>query len=146
MADPDRHCASRRERHHLHLTAGRGAGAPRQSSRGSHAYIEVRYEDLVSSPQPVLENICKFIHLDFDPCMLRYWERAPGRLTEHCERRHRNGALIVSREKRLEQQRLTAHPPDPARIGVWRTEMTPVEQMEFSRGAGELLERLGYAW
>ncbi|MEG9438837.1 sulfotransferase [Edaphobacter sp. HDX4] len=116
----------------------------RQASGTS--YLEVRYESLVRDPQPVLEQICRFIQLDFDPIMLRYWERAPGRLKEHRERYGRNGDVVVSHEQRLHQQRLTMAPPEPARIGVWKDEMTVAEQAAFRRGAGDLLKDLDYKW
>ena len=61
--------------------------AGRQQGRGNSAYLEIRYEDLIADASAVLQTICRFIELDFDPAMLRYHERAPSRLEEHRERR-----------------------------------------------------------
>ena len=36
--------------------------------------LSVNYEDLCEDPETVLNRICKFISIDFDPCMLKFWE------------------------------------------------------------------------
>jgi hypothetical protein len=117
-----------------------------RDGRGSASYLEVRYENLIGDPQSVLEEICELIQIDFDPIMLRYWERSPARLMEHRERRRTDGKLVVSREQRLNQQKLTMEPPRADRIGIWKTEMSQTEQIAFRRGAGDLLEELRYEW
>jgi len=40
---------------------------------------------------------------------------------------------------------LAAGPPEPDRIGHWRSAMTGREREEFERVAGDTLEELGYA-
>ena len=45
-------------------------------------YIEVRYEDMVPDTEGDLRRVCEYIELDFDPVMLRYYERAEERLQE----------------------------------------------------------------
>jgi hypothetical protein len=42
----------------------------------------VRYEDLVSDPEDVLEQLCDRVHLEFDPAMLNFHERAATRITD----------------------------------------------------------------
>lgn len=116
----------------------------REAGLGSPAYLEVRYEDLVTNPQPTLQAICSFINLVFHPAMLRYWERTPVRLREHKTRRRADGGVIVTHEQRLEQQRLTTRSPQSGRISRWRIEMTAQEHAEFLGVAGDLLEELGY--
>ena len=116
----------------------------RESGLRSGAYMEVRYEDLVRDPRPVLEAVCRFVQLDFDACMLRYWQRTPHRLLEHRTRYRSDGTVLVTHETRLAQQALTKHPPQPQRIGRWKTEMTEAERLEFIRFAGDTLEELGY--
>lgn len=118
------------------VTAGRGSGTAR--------CLEVRYEELVQDPAPVLRRICDFISLEFQPSMLRFFENTPARLAEHAERRRSDGTLIVGREQRLEQQRLTTRPPVSARALAWRTAMTPAERDAFASVAGDLLAELGY--
>jgi len=116
----------------------------RDAGLGSPSYMEVRYEDLVTNPQPALETVCSFLGLTFHPAMLRYWERTPSRLEEHSTRRRLDGSVIVTHEQRLDQQRLTMSSPQPERVFRWKTEMTAQEQAEFLAVAGELLSELGY--
>ena len=87
-------------------------------------YLEVRYEDLVAQSADVLQRICAFIELDYNPCMLTYFERAAGRLDEHRERLRKDGSVVVSRDDRLHQQWRTTQAPQMERIDVWRTEMS----------------------
>ncbi|HYR89121.1 MAG TPA: sulfotransferase [Terriglobia bacterium] len=116
----------------------------RKAGRLSRRYLEVRYEDLIWNPQPALEKICRFLELDFEPAMLRYWERTPERLREHKTRRRSNGNVLVTHEERLAQQQLTMQPLMPERIFVWKEEMTRQDRSDFLRFAGDLLEELGY--
>jgi Sulfotransferase family len=108
-------------------------------------YLEVRYEDLVSDTEGVLRRVCEHVELDFDPVMLRYYERAEDRLREMA------GALPAKkgRPEREAGERVAAHamttkPPDPERVAVWRQEMSEEENAEFEEAAGYLLDRLGY--
>jgi hypothetical protein len=85
--------------------------------------MEVRYEDLVADAGSVVRSICDFIQLEFDPVMLRFWERTPERLREHRTRHRLDGSLQVTHEQRLVQQKMTMYPPDPIRIFNWKREM-----------------------
>jgi hypothetical protein len=116
----------------------------REAGLHSRAYMEVRYEELVMNPQPVLEAVCKFAKLDFDPAMLRYWDRTPDRLKEHRTRHRMDGSVVVTHSQRLVQQRLTMQPPQAGRIFGWKEEMTRDEHSEFLRCAGYTLKELGY--
>jgi Sulfotransferase family len=108
-------------------------------------YIEVRYEDLISDTEGVLRRVCEHVELDYDPVMLRYYERAEERLQEMA------GALPAKkgRPEREAGERVAAHamttkPPDPERLQVWKTDMTEAENAEFEEAAGYLLDELGY--
>lgn len=116
----------------------------RSAGRRCRAYMEVRYEALVNDPGSVLQSVCKFLELDFDPAMLLYWERTAERLREHKSRRRSNGRLLVRHEQRLSQQRLTLQAPKPERIFNWKKKMTALEQIQFRTYAGEMLQELGY--
>ncbi len=114
-------------------------------------YTELRYEDLITDPEPQLRRICDFIRLDFDPAMLRYYERAEERMSEikrdmdpgtELTSNRRRG--VVTAERRVGIHKLTAEPPRTDRIGVWRTEMKPEDLEVFEREAGPLLAELGY--
>jgi len=109
-------------------------------------YLEIRYEDLVTDTEPALRRVCDYIELGFDPVMLRYHETAAERLAEMA------GAMPAraGRPERDAGERLKAHalatkPPSKERIEVWRDDMSPEDQAEFERVAGELLDDLGYA-
>jgi hypothetical protein len=118
----------------------------REESKGHDDYIEIRYEDLVTDTEPVLRRVCEHIELEFDPVMLRYYERAPERLKElerempaEGERPHRPA------QERLEAHALTTRPPTSERIEVWRTEMKEEDLEKYEKAAGRLLAELGYA-
>ena len=53
-----------------------------RADRGREHYVEARYEDLVSDPEPTLRRICDALELEFEPAMLNYHERAAERLQE----------------------------------------------------------------
>jgi Sulfotransferase family len=116
----------------------------RETERHCRSYMEVRYEALVRDPSAVLHSICRFIELDFDAVMLRYWERTAERLREHKARNRIDGRTAVSHERRMEQQKLTMQAPQPDRIFDWKKKMTPAERVQFLQCAGDTLEELGY--
>ena len=68
-------------------------------------YMEVRYEDLVTDTEATLRRVCEHVELEFDPAMLRYYERAEERLQEMA------GALPAKkgRPEREAGERIAAH-------------------------------------
>jgi hypothetical protein len=52
---------------------------------------------------------------------------------------------VASREERSRQQVHSRRPPDPAKIGVWRRELSTGEARRFEEIAGNLLAVYGYA-
>jgi hypothetical protein len=119
------------------VTATRRAGAERRR------YLEVRFEELVAAPRLVLERICGFIDLRYDPAMERYHEGAAARLAEVADVQPIDG-LLVTREQRLRQHPNVCSPPLPARAGRWRREMSAADRAVFEAHAGWLLRELGY--
>jgi hypothetical protein len=111
----------------------------RRRARKVDHYLEQRYEDLVTEPEPVLRRVCEFIELDFDPAMLSYHEHAAERLAEIA-----NPLGGKTAEWRLEAHARATDPPDPGRIGAWREDMSAQEIAEFEATAGEMLRELGY--
>lgn len=103
------------------VTAGRSAG----QRLGARRYTEVRYEDLVANPEAQVRRLCDFLHLDFAPAMLNYFERADAIV----------GAL--PHHKNL-------YRPPSASLRDWRVEMPPGDTALFESLAGGLLEDLGY--
>ena len=118
--------------------------AGRRQGEGHPGYMEIRYEDLVAEPAAVLQSVCRFIDLEFDPAMLRYHERASGRLQEHRERRLADGRISVTHEQRFQNQIQTTKPLDLGRVGAWRQAMPPDQQREFVQLAGDALRAFGY--
>tara|TARA_R110002074_G_scaffold173817_2_gene336655 strand:- start:756 stop:1700 length:945 start_codon:yes stop_codon:yes gene_type:complete len=72
--------------------------------------LEVRYEDLISNPEFVLKDICKFLTIDYDPNMLDFQGQA--------------NKLIAKDE--ISWKRETIGPLLSQNSSKWRTEM-PVE-------------------
>jgi Sulfotransferase family len=108
-------------------------------------YLELRYEDLVTDPEPALREVCDLIELDYDPAMLDYHRHAEERLREMA------GELpaIAGRPAREAGERLAAHamatkPPSRERIARWKQEMSREDLAEFEATAGDLLAELGY--
>ncbi len=116
----------------------------RRQAAGRDCYTEVRYEDLVSEPEETLRRISADLDLDFDTAMLAYHRTAAARLGELSDAVLPDGVAVVSRQRRIDNHRRTSSPPDPLRIGRWRTEMSAAEQDDFAREAGDLLLELGY--
>ena len=116
-----------------------------EDSKEIEHYLEVRYEDLVSDTETILRRVCEHIEIEYDPVMLRYYERAEERLQEMA------GALPAKKGRpereageRVAAHKMTTKPPDPNRLQVWKQEMTEEENAEFEESAGYLLEQLGY--
>lgn len=106
------------------VRAGRRAGA----ALGPGRYHEVRYEDVVADPEPVVRSLCDFLELDFHPAMLRYPERA--------------GALVASTGHQQHHRHL--HRPPVAGLRDWRTQLPVSTAVVFDLVARDLLAELGY--
>lgn len=85
------------------------------------AYVELRYEDLIAEPEPLLRRCCALLEIPFDPAMLD-----PGRVTENL-----GDAVGVRGLKR-----------DNA--GKWRERMDPALLARVEAIAGPVLRSLGY--
>jgi hypothetical protein len=116
----------------------------RRSAAGMRRYLELRFEDLVREPEPVLRRVCAFVDLPFAAEMLAYHRRAPERLAELQTRLTPAGEVLVTREQRLANQALVLQPPQAARAGAWRETLTAAEVAEVEGEAGPLLRELGY--
>jgi hypothetical protein len=108
----------------------------RRQGAAAETYVEVRYEDLVAHPEPVLRRVCEAAGLDWDPAVLEYRERAPDRISG------RDHAVIE--EHRKEHRSSVASPLSAERAERWREEMSPADRDAFESVAGDLLAELGY--
>lgn len=106
----------------LAVEKGRRAGA----RLGPGRYREIRYEDLVRTPEPVLQGLCSFLDLPFDPRMLRYHERAHSVM---------KGTNVAAHDN-------IGRPP--MKLRDWRQEMRAEDVRLFESLAGRTLEAFGY--
>jgi Sulfotransferase family len=90
---------------------------------GPQRYHELHYEELVDSPEGVLQQVCSFAGLPWEPDMLGY----PGEVDVSASPHHQN---------------LTRPPTKGLRD--WRTELEPADVAGFEEVAGDLLAELGY--
>ena len=116
----------------------------RDLGRRCRHYLEVRFESLILESGPTLRRICGFLDLPYDARLERYHETAPERLQEFKDRRRADGSVVITKEERLQNQALSARPPEPAEIGRFKRDMSPAERARFESVAGGLLKDLGY--
>ena len=116
----------------------------RAQSGALHHYLEVKFEDLLRDPRPVLQQVCAFLDLSFDEAMCRHHETSAARLAEHDEITSPDGRVWTTKAERLQSQHRSVAKPDFSRIGCWRSEFTEEERRTFDAVAGQLLEDLGY--
>ena len=96
--------------------------------RGHAEYLEVRYEDLVETPEAALRGVCAFIGETYDPSLLQFHEdRGPSRDAAR--------SVITAAATR---------PLSHRALGRWETELTGPELALFDKLAGHRLTDLGY--
>ena len=118
--------------------------AQKQGKRLGH-YLELRYEDLVTDTEPNLRKICEFIELDWDPVLLRYYERAADRMSEMArDLPSADGKPVRPGAERMQAHAMTQKPPDPSAMYRWKEKMSAADVAEFDAAAGRLLSELGY--
>jgi hypothetical protein len=108
-------------------------------------YMEAKYEDLVTETETTLRRVADFLELPWDSAMLDYHERAEERLKEKARdlpRKKSRGDQPAA--ARMASHAMAKQPPDPKRIGRWRTEMSADDRELYESVAGELLAELGY--
>ena len=95
---------------------------------GPQRYREVRYEQLVTEPDQVVQQLCAFLDLPWDAALLQYHERA-------------DEVIRTTRFPAAHQSLLL--PPTPG-LRDWRRQMAPADVARFEAVAGGLLDELGY--
>jgi Sulfotransferase family len=115
----------------------------RAQARSIHSYLEIRYEDLVETPESALRRVCEFIALPWDAALLNYHVGAPERIAELGDMSGGSGRLVTADERRRIHEFAT-RPPETGRIGRWRREMSEADRKVFERIAGPTLQELGY--
>ena len=97
-----------------------------QAALADHAFITIRYEDLLREPERELRRICTFLGEPFDPAMLAY---------------HQGGAAYPTDPHNEDKLR---RPVLSDNAGKWASRMSGRELRIFEAVAGEALERYGY--
>jgi hypothetical protein len=101
---------------------GRQAGA----GIGAHRYLEVRYEALIATPEPVLREVSGFLELPFADSMLRHSETAAMRIPGRADGLHSRAAT------------------EPSEARDWRRDLSREDLEAIEAAAGDLLGELGY--
>jgi hypothetical protein len=89
----------------------------------------VRYEDLVTDPEPVVRRTCAFLDIQFDPCMLAP-DAARIDMPDVALRPHLSNV---------------ANPISTASIGKGRRQLGQAEKERLQELIGHQLASLGYA-
>jgi hypothetical protein len=108
----------------LQVERGRAAG----QVLGANRYYELRYEDLLDDAEGEARTLCRFLDLQFDASMLRYFEGA---------------ASLLSAEPYPHEHENLRLPPTKG-LRDWRTAVPAREVIQFEALAGDLLTDLGY--
>ena len=117
----------------------------RRKSRSVAHYMEVRYEGLVTDPEPIVRRICDFVQLPFESAMLDYHEGAGERMASIARDLDLGGDRErITATQRASQHSLVSEAPRRERAGRWREEMDPGDVTRFERIAGPTLAELGY--
>jgi hypothetical protein len=107
-----------------HVQQGRVAGRLLPSIR----YHELRYEDLVTDPEPTVRRLCQAVEVDFHPAMLD----------------HRRSAAQVARPSPYPQYNRFVDRRLMPGLRDWRRDLPAEAVGRFELLAGSLLEELGY--
>jgi hypothetical protein len=95
---------------------------------GDNNYMEVRYEDLVTTTEESLRKICKFINVDFETSMLEYYKSSVKFIPQNLLSQHYNADT----------------PPSNSRTYAWKTEMSLIDSIIFQQMAGDVLKEFKY--
>jgi hypothetical protein len=102
------------------VALGRQAG----NELGDGLYHELRYEELVASPEPTCRTLCDFLDVEYHDAMLRFHEG-----------KTRNEPGLSAKKAWL---------PVTAGLRDWRTHLAHEHLDAFEAAAGEVLEDAGY--
>lgn len=110
----------------------------RHTGRTLKAYLEIRFEDLVTAPKATLEQVAKFIKLPWNDSMLNYSDHAASLLAG------RQDSAGLSADYRRQLHVNITKAPDVNRIDAWKTALTSTEIHQFEHYAGDILLACGY--
>lgn len=122
-----RHAASAAFLWSRKVRIGREAGRALADGR----YMELRYEDMLASPDTELARLCRFLGLSYEPTML-----------SHDPTAIRGTLMSMPVVARAQHQRLLLPPTKGLRD--WRNQMAPTDVAQFEAIAGNVLVQTGY--
>ena len=96
--------------------------------RGHPNYFEVRYEDLVKTPEAQLRKLCDFVGEPWDPAMLDYHQHTGA---------SRDVSNFIANEA-------ATQPLSTRAIERWRKDLSAEELVLFHLRAGQRMVELGY--
>ncbi len=88
----------------------------------------VRYEDVVTDPEPAARALCLFLGLTFEPAMLEIEKSDPAKIVKD------QAGWFTGLAEGI----------NTSAVGKWRQELTPRQQRTFAAAAGPELAELGY--
>jgi hypothetical protein len=91
--------------------------------------LQLKFEDLVTDPEPLLRGVCDFLKVGYDDGMLRDRKSEGEEYGTYYEEIHFH----------------TAGPPDPDRIDAWRSHLNAGQLQLVETLNGDLMTELGYA-
>jgi hypothetical protein len=94
--------------------------------RNENNHIELRYEDLVESPEATLRRLLEFLGEPWDPGVLNY----------HHQKRNLEGESSATQ---------VSEPLYKSAVGRWKRDLKSGDKEVVKRVAGTLLIELGYA-
>ena len=97
-----------------------------KANLNADAFLEVKYEDLLSNSELVTKDICNFLGEDFTPQMLDFHTKGKSYPTDKINQKNLSRPLMVNN------------------IGKWRKQMSDRQLRIFEAVAGETLEHYGY--
>lgn len=104
-----------------------GAGLQQGRALPAHLYLEVSYGDLVLKTEEALRMICGFLGEEFEPGMLRFYERARQETPGRAQPFHTK----------------TLRPPRKSDLDRWKREMNQLQVLIFEAGAAEAMITAG---
>ena len=107
---------------------GQNAVKPWREKLSPSQWIDVKYEDLVSNPEPVLKNLCDFLQEDYHTDMLDFYKtdlaKARGATKDH---------------------KPLGHAVSDRYIGIYKNLLSLRDQRIFAAVAGQELSEAGYS-
>ncbi|MEZ4600787.1 MAG: sulfotransferase [Syntrophotaleaceae bacterium] len=87
--------------------------------------MEIRFEDVLVSPNEILQKVCSFLGLKYEEEMLNFWKTSHDFIGTH------HSDLIFK-------------PISPSSSGKWKSKMSEKEILQFECISGDLLKSLNY--